>query len=137
MDYRLQLKTFVAAVAIVVFFVLYVVAMVQIALAPNGGAPAFSESYVAVVTALAGGLSSGFAIAIGVKAGTETIALRGTPIRLKDIFVAGLVTYAIVSALGVGVALFNPMETPQWFTSLALVFVGYLAALLAKAADPA
>jgi hypothetical protein len=134
---RGTLKLFVVALGLGIFVILYAIAAWQILTAPNGTVPTLGDTYSAAVTLLAGGLGSAFAIAIGVKGSTLGEAWRWPKIDLKDVYMVGLYLYAVAAAVGLLVSLLNPAESPSWFTSLALVFVGYVAALIGKGADVA
>ncbi len=105
-------------------------------LSANGEAADLSNVAVGFGATLTGVLGAAFAVALGVKEtsgqnrGIE--AFRVGPSN-QLILTVGVCTYAIVGLLSTLVYAFNSDETPGSVSSLALVFVGYVAAVISNA----
>lgn len=128
------LRTFLLIVGVLGFMALQTYFLIAIIAASSNEPPDFADPLVPIQSALSGVLAAAFAVALGVKDTTGQpgrAAFRG--ISQPFVLTAGIWLYAIYGVLSVLVYVLWHAETPGAVASLALVFVGYVAAVLSNA----
>ncbi|MFI5427467.1 hypothetical protein [Aeromicrobium sp. UC242_57] len=129
------LKKFLIVVGILGFVGLHGYFLLKIVRA-DGVTADLSGVAVGIGATLTGVLGAAFAVAMGVKeiAGNNRgmDAFRAGPTN-EQILTVGVWTYALVGLASTLVYVFNSDETPGSISSLALVFVGYVAAVISNA----
>lgn len=116
------------------FLGVYVAFLVQVVQASDGQPPNFNEAVVNFAATISGAIGSAFAVALGVNADNASpsrLLFRG--VSEADLLKIGLWLYAIVGVAAALVYGLNPNETPGSISTLAFVFVGYVAALVTNA----
>lgn len=127
------LKIALMAAALLGFIALHVTFLAQI-LRAHGAPPDLDTVWVNIAATLSGVLGAAFAVAMGVKdslngSGLRTLRVSGTDVILT----IGIWVYAVFGVVSVVVYATNSDETPGSVSSLALIFIGYVAALLSNA----
>ncbi|MCV0403788.1 MAG: hypothetical protein K5924_08760 [Chloroflexi bacterium] len=127
-----QLRRFLVAAFLLGFIALYAYFLLEVVRAPDGAPPALDERLVGIGAILSGALGSAFAVALGVE--DQTMRTRAiTMPSLQTLLGLGLWAYALVAMTSIVVFALNLDETPVAISSLALVLVGFVAAIVTNA----
>jgi hypothetical protein len=128
------LRTFLIIVGVLGFAALQTYFLVSIITASTNHPPNFADPLVPIQSALSGALAAAFAVALGVKDTTGNPGFAAfRAISQPLVLTVGIWLYAVFGVLSVVVYVIWHAETPGAVASLALVFVGYVGAVLSNA----
>jgi hypothetical protein len=128
-----SLRKFLVAVLVLGFVALYFSFLASIWSADDGLPPRLDDALVGLAAVFSGALGTAFAVALGAKETRVGLAFSLPKVPLSTLLLAGVWVYALVGIVAVVTFALNVDETPDSIRALALVIVGYVAAIVTNA----